>query len=728
MIWSTPTACIRDASPAAEKFPLIIHIPGSVNQSVMIEFLVSHGYVVASLPLIGSSPATYGRGDASRSASLTQMEDIQLAIRELSKERYVDMTRIGMFGMFAQVGIELQMKDQLFSSIACLDCAADATAFSRSPYYDARKVSIPILQIQNSDQNQSPSFFDSLLYAQRYDVDFKNFPHADFYPFKRIARPARAKDDLNYERLSVMTLNFFNTTLTDKLPREHFLKRLEAFKPDASISIIRPLPLVAHEQQFLTWLREGDMVNARSAITRSGKNPIASKDPFFFTVMFLARDRAAHAWEAIKMFVSTHPGYPRALRLLNTYGYYFLKQGINLNEARFAFTTMMEDYPNSPYSHDAWADYLMEVGKTQEAVVASRSVLKLVMNAELTQTEKEALTNSAKQRLAKLEGLCESKRSPGGPHEVGFKTIQRRGSDHTQLISIWYPASLSKRPMSFKDYVASNVSGKKTTAAQAVEDFKLVGERIYATRITDSLIHTICARHTNSARNAKPSGGRFPLVIAYADATAYHELFEFIASHGIVVAGVSAKFEKANADADSPDHYTRYTNLLEDLKKLMVNQSNVDTTNISAFGHGGGIQAAMYLAMRSRSIKRVINLDGGFFSPRSKTTISHDYQPTKFSVPLLHIITTSQNTEDDKKQLSELKSPITKVTIKSKAVRHHDFTAWRKVGDVNRNADELNVIEQTLTEVNALILFFLQGVSIENCTTPVTDIDKIQSP
>jgi hypothetical protein len=402
-VTGTLTACVRDAEPLPEKFPLVMHFPGSVNQSILIEFLVSHGYVVASMPLIGTSPATYGRGDASKASSLTQIDDIQFAFREVSKEKFVDNSTVSMIGMFSQIGLELHMKDQLFSSLACLDCSLQSDALTSSPFYDPRKVTIPFLQIVNSDQNQSVSISDSLIYMKRYKIDFKNLPHADFYPFKRIAKPENASEDKNYEYISQITLDFLNATMKgDKLSEKNLLSNLNLPIASAAISVRQPLPSVPTEREFLTWLREGEIEKARAAYAAHGRK-VSSRDPFFFSIVFLARDRAPHAWETLKMFVDAYPGHPRVLRYLNIYGYHFLNQDHNLEEAKLAFETMLRDYPESPYAHDAWADYLVEVGRKTEAVTHSEKVILLANAAELEPSERDGLIKSAQQRIDRIK-------------------------------------------------------------------------------------------------------------------------------------------------------------------------------------------------------------------------------------------------------------------------------------------------------------------------------------
>src|SRR5579862_2051344 len=58
-ILNTRTAAIKDAMPEAGAFPLVMNIPfGIRGQSIISEYLASHGYVVASIPLFGPDQST----------------------------------------------------------------------------------------------------------------------------------------------------------------------------------------------------------------------------------------------------------------------------------------------------------------------------------------------------------------------------------------------------------------------------------------------------------------------------------------------------------------------------------------------------------------------------------------------------------------------------------------------------------------------------------------------
>src|SRR4030095_2715156 len=177
----------------------------------------------------------------------------------------------------------------------------------------------------------------------------------------------------------------------------------------------------------------------------------------------------------------------------------------------------------------------------------------------------------------------------------------------------------------------------------------------------------------------------------------------------------------------TPDlsHYKPFTYLLGELLQYMVKQKYVLSTDITAFGHGGGIQSAMYLAMRTKQMKKVINLDGGFFGPRSNTMVSSDYDPGRFAVPLLHIVTVAQNTEDDVQQFKAIKSPVVKVSIKSDSVWHHDFTGWGTLaGFVLKQRPSIGAINEVVKIVHHLMLKFLLNEPIKEADNTFVTIEK----
>jgi dienelactone hydrolase len=101
-ILRSPMAATRDAAPATERFPVILWSTRHATpaaQSVMSEYLASHGYVVAWMRYAGLDSLRPPFDDvppARKAATLeAHVADMQRAIRRLAAHPAVDSTRVG---------------------------------------------------------------------------------------------------------------------------------------------------------------------------------------------------------------------------------------------------------------------------------------------------------------------------------------------------------------------------------------------------------------------------------------------------------------------------------------------------------------------------------------------------------------------------------------------------------------------------------------------------------
>lgn len=314
---------------------------------------------------------------------------------------------------------------------------------------------------------------------------------------------------------------------------------------------------------------------------------------------------------------------------------------------------------------------------------------------------------------------------PPGKYSVGFKTIRLVDNNQNPLlISLWYPAEKGNHPLSLQDLITAAGISAEVPGAALMTDFKNVLKRIYdIDSLQEPLFSTTLSNLTNTYHNSKRRTGRFPLIIGASEPAPYFTSFEYFASNGFVVAAVHMQF---NTPAPNPgDPMRRYTDVLGELLNYMYDQPYIQPSDITAFGHGGGIQSAMFLSMRTPKIKRVINLDGGFFGPRSGTTAASDYHPDKFKVPLLHIITVQQQLQDDQVQFKAITSPVTRVSIQSDSIQHHDFTVWGKVLGLGlKKRYPMQLINEVFKETHKIMLKFLSGKEVKNGSSALMKIEK----
>jgi hypothetical protein len=304
---------------------------------------------------------------------------------------------------------------------------------------------------------------------------------------------------------------------------------------------------------------------------------------------------------------------------------------------------------------------------------------------------------------------------------IGFTTNRIQDKDgNSLLVSVWYPSAKAGQRMNLRDYIIAGKLTEDITDTNVITGFKQMLERPFfghSLTITNSELNKLLPVSFHASKDVSIRKGRFPLVIATAKPESYAETFEFLAAHGFVVAAVTMLWKDEKNDTLL---YVNATNALAELLRFELKQPYVDTNNISAFGHGGGIQPAFYLAMRTSKIKSVINLDGGVFGLRSKTTLSPDYNPARLKIPMLHIITQSQRRIDNPAEFNALSNLRYRLIIKSDSIRHHDFTIWGRVitNQLRQRGEPTILVNKVFTSIDQLILYFLKSKKLISSVVP----------
>jgi hypothetical protein len=219
-----------DAKPVAGRFPLVIfpdYRAPSTN-SVLCEYIASHGYVVASYAMKGTYDLPYNTG---RSGIETGAEDIAFVRAELGKIPGVDLQRTAVMG----VGIEASsallaaMRNPEISALISLE-GGIPTAFEdgllkRIPSFDPAMFRAPLLAIYVDEEGPvDPAFFDQYKYSERHLIDFKHMREFFF---------------LNYGTLDAIVPGIIgkppgNTVLGVRLAGEYIVRFLEAYLRDSA--------------------------------------------------------------------------------------------------------------------------------------------------------------------------------------------------------------------------------------------------------------------------------------------------------------------------------------------------------------------------------------------------------------------------------------------------------------------------------------------------------------
>jgi hypothetical protein len=322
---STPTAAVRDLAPAAGRFPLIVHGGFSlIGQTVLLEYLASHGYVVISVPLLGTSPAWFGRGEETAEAYESGADDIGFLFAYSRSLPFVDPNKTAMIGMFSANGLVHQMRHRHLDALGVLD-GRYPDVLREVPGFDPRAVRIPILEMPRTNPPDDRSMLDELRYADVLTARLTNVSHLDFYQFQRLARPGRASEHAAYRAVARTTRAFLDAVFSndpDALANLASDTTSLDLPPDLVRLSFRPAdPPVPTEREFLLLIRENRIAQAKRAWLASDCSGrlcnLSSESALTTTLLFLRRDEGAGAaLPGFQLLTEMYPESERARQLL----------------------------------------------------------------------------------------------------------------------------------------------------------------------------------------------------------------------------------------------------------------------------------------------------------------------------------------------------------------------------------------------------------------------------
>ena len=189
------TTAYRSAPPAPGKFPLVAfpEYRAPATNSIIAEALASHGYVVVSLPMIGTFEHDY---DGGLTGMETQIADMRVAIAEASRRSFVDHTRLALAGVGISANIAVAYAarnpdvDAIVSLEGGLPSPSENGIMQRTPYYDAAILRAPMLVIQAPFEGRDDTLLRQYRYADRWFVEFpsmKEFYFLNYGAWERTA-------------------------------------------------------------------------------------------------------------------------------------------------------------------------------------------------------------------------------------------------------------------------------------------------------------------------------------------------------------------------------------------------------------------------------------------------------------------------------------------------------------------------------------------------------------
>lgn len=176
---------IKDAPAAIGRFPLIVfpEYRAPATNSILCEYLASHGFVVASAMMKGSFDLDY---DTGLTGMETQIQDLQFIIGLLRSWPNVDRERLGLMGVgvAANACLGVQMRNPMVDAVVSLDggiiSPSEDGTLKRTSFFDPTVVRTPILAIYAPHPSLIPDLLNQYKYSDRYIVHFPKMSEFHF--------------------------------------------------------------------------------------------------------------------------------------------------------------------------------------------------------------------------------------------------------------------------------------------------------------------------------------------------------------------------------------------------------------------------------------------------------------------------------------------------------------------------------------------------------------------
>lgn len=390
-LMSVEMAAFRNAPAHEDTFPLIIYHSdlqrSYCENTVMFEYLASHGFVVATTHSLGTSSIN---PDDNLSSLESQIRDKEFVISCLHDYPYVDNNKMGVLG-FSQGGLAaiiMQMRNSDVNAVVSLEgwfVLENRIRFARQcPFFSAIRMNVPLLHVCGQQEELLDlSLFDSLKYSNRYSLKLKNFHGTDFTHYSMFPIPVPdsigSLPDLKrqgYEIICRYVLNFFNAQLNSNEKALEFINSSpgdHGFDPDFLVLNLLPRKdLPPTEEQFMSIIEEYGV------------------------------DKAKELYEKFKKLDPEYIFFRESA--LNILGYQFLHTG-RISEAIAIFKMNADAYPNSANTWDSLAEAFMANSDNKLAIKYYKKALEtLPIDTTTSEQLKEAIRTGAQQNLERLEG------------------------------------------------------------------------------------------------------------------------------------------------------------------------------------------------------------------------------------------------------------------------------------------------------------------------------------
>ena len=199
-----PIMAVVNAPAKKGLFPLIIYSLGQNDYTqenvVLWEYLATHGYIVAVVPQLGTSPRRFQLFIHDPPSYEAQVRDLEFAVQVMHDFPNVNADRMAAIGMSmgGVYSLLLAMRNNKVDAVVGLDPSFIATQASfafkywEAPYFDIARLKVPLMVLYRGtdDAERRWDIVDGLRYSDRYLFKFPNLVHADFTSYPMLTRNA----------------------------------------------------------------------------------------------------------------------------------------------------------------------------------------------------------------------------------------------------------------------------------------------------------------------------------------------------------------------------------------------------------------------------------------------------------------------------------------------------------------------------------------------------------
>jgi hypothetical protein len=381
---ATPLDGVREAPPAAGRFPLVIGQLRPFSTTVTSEYLASHGYVVAMTRGEGPEPAGAGPG---LDVAVRDMEHAIVALRALP---YVDQAALAALGFsgsgFSQILLAMRHPD--VDAVCDLESAIfdDRMMWplSRGWGYDLTAMRVPFLHTYSvplAKRENRLADFEKMRYSARhhYLVDAPQIHHWDFATEGMAASVLRLRGDASarlqraFETTNRYVLAFFNAYVKGDPQELAFLRRDPAANgAPPGLATIRELPAII---------------------------PAPTPDEIYTAITSRGIEAAMTEFETARTRDPEASTFREAE--INRLGYRLLRSQ-KPAEALVIFRRNTALYPVSSNALDSLAEALETTGDKAGAVQTTRRALEVLARQELTDQQRADMHALLEARLRRL--------------------------------------------------------------------------------------------------------------------------------------------------------------------------------------------------------------------------------------------------------------------------------------------------------------------------------------